>query len=166
MSFSSTGAPRSGSTPLAGLYARAAPLRDVLNAYGQPLAALLARLWMAKIFFDAGWSRVTNWGSQEFLFGAIHPVPFLPAALAAPITTAGELALSVLLALGLFGRLAAAGLLVMTMTIQWLVGTTPEGVENAIAHPAHYLWMLIFALLIAYGPGRLSLDRLLARRAR
>jgi putative oxidoreductase len=151
----------SGGAPLAALYARGEPLRHALEAYLQPLALLAARLWMATIFFDAGWSRVTNWGSQSFLFDQIHPVPFVPAALAAPLTTVGELSLAVLLALGLLGRLSAAGLLVMTMVIQWVVGATPQGMENGIAHPSHYLWMLVFALLIAVGPGKLSLDRLL-----
>ncbi len=163
MSLSSTNPRTSGSggAPLASLYAKGEPIRQALEAYAQPLVLLVARLWMAKIFFDAGWSRVTNWGSQGFLFESIHPVPFLPASLAAPVTTVGELSLAVLLALGLLGRLSAAGLLVMTMTIQWVVAATPQGMENGIAHPSHYLWMLIFAILIAAGPGKLSLDRLL-----
>lgn len=163
MSLSSTNPRTSGSggAPLAGLYAKGEPIGQALQAYAQPLVLLVARLWMAKIFFDAGWSRVTNWGSQGFLFEQIHPVPFLPASLAAPVTTFGELSLAILLAFGLLGRLSAAGLLVMTMTIQWVVAATPQGMENGIAHPSHYLWMLIFAILIAVGPGKLSLDRLL-----
>ncbi|WP_119168749.1 DoxX family protein [Algihabitans albus] len=165
MSLSSTSESRGSTTLLTSLYARFEPLRDAVEAYGQPIVSLIARLWMAKIFFDAGWSRVNNWGSQEFLFGFIHPVPFLPPALAAPITTVGELTLAVLLAFGLLGRLSAAGLLVMTMTIQWIVGATPEGIENGIAHPSHYLWMLVFGLLIVYGPGKLSLDHLLGKRS-
>jgi putative oxidoreductase len=147
--------------PLARLYEKAEPIRAALETYLQPLALLAARLYMAKIFFDAGLARVRNWGSQDFLFESIHPVPFLPASIAAPLTTGAELVLPVLLAFGLLGRVSAAGLLVMTMTIQWIVGQTPEGIENGIAHPSHYLWMLIFALLVTVGPGRLSLDRLL-----
>ena len=162
---SSTGDSRNPAALIGGLYARFEPLRDALESYGQPVVSLVARLWMAKIFFDAGWSRVNNWGSQEFLFGFIHPVPFLPPALAAPITTVGELTLAILLAVGLLGRLSATGLLIMTMTIQWIVGATPEGIENGIAHPSHYLWMLIFGLLIVYGPGKLSLDTLLSKRS-
>ena len=150
---------------LAGLAEAFEPLRAGLDAYGRPLVLLLARLWMAKIFFDAGWARIANWGSQDFLFSNIHPVPFLPASLAAPVTTAGELGLSILLAFGLLGRFSAAGLLVMTMVIQWVVGQTPEGIENGIANPSHYYWMLIFALLIVTGPGRISLDHLLFRGA-
>lgn len=149
---------------LAGVAAAVEPLRALLDDYARPVLLLVARLWMARIFFDAGWSRINNWGSQDFLFSSIHPVPFLSPSIAAPVTTAGELGLSVLLAVGLLGRLSATGLLTMTMVIQWVVGTTPEGIENNIAHPSHYYWMLIFGLLIACGPGKLSLDHLLFRR--
>lgn len=154
---------RSTSGILAGLAETFEPLRSALELYAKPLVLLLARLWMAKIFFDAGWARITNWGSQDFLFSSIHPLPFLPSSLAAPVTTAGELGLAVLLAFGLLGRLSATGLLVMTMVIQWVVGQTPEGIENGIANPSHYYWMLIFGLLIVSGPGRISLDELLFR---
>lgn len=150
---------------LAGLAEAFEPLRAAIEDYAGPLVLLLARLWMAKIFFDAGWARIVNWGSQDFLFSSIHPVPFLPSAVAAPVTTAGELGLSILLAFGLLGRLSATGLLIMTMVIQWVVGQTPEGMENGIANPSHYYWMLIFALLIVTGPGKLSLDQLLFRGA-
>jgi putative oxidoreductase len=157
------GAPRRSG--LSALVAPLEPLRDALDSYARPLVLLLARLWMAKIFFDSGWARVTNWGSQEFLFSNIHPLPFLPAGIAAPVTTTAELALPALLAIGLLGRLSATGLLIMTMVIQWVVAATPEGMENGIANPVHYLWMLVLALLIVVGPGKLSLDRLLFRSA-
>lgn len=158
-----TGAAHGGA--LSRMIGAAEPLRGVLDDFGRPVILLIARLWMAKIFFDAGWSRIVNWGSQDFLFSNIHPVPFLPASLAAPVTTAGELGLSILLAFGLLGRLSAAGLLVMTMVIQWVVGATPEGIENGIANPSHYYWMLIYALLIVCGPGKISLDHFLLRKA-
>ena len=136
---------------------------SMLNAV-RPAVELFARLYMAKIFFDAGWARISNWGSQGFLFESIHPVPFLPASLAAPITTAGELGLAILFALGLFGRAAAAGLLVMSMVIQFVVAQTPEGMENGIGNPVHYLWMLVFLLFVVHGPGRWSADSMIARR--
>ncbi|MEX0922637.1 MAG: DoxX family protein [Rhodovibrionaceae bacterium] len=142
------------------------PLRAALDGYARPVVLLLARVWMAKVFFDSGWARVQNWGSQEFLFSSIHPVPFLPASLAAPLTTGAELVLPLLLTLGLLSRLSATGLLIMTMTIQWIVGATPQGIENGIANPVHYLWMLILALLIVVGPGKLSLDRVFFRGGR
>lgn len=125
---------------------------------------LAGRLWLANIFFTSGRVRIESWDSQAFLFTSIHPVPLLPASIAAPLTTAAELALPVLLAIGLLGRFGAFGLLVMAMTIQFLVAQTPQGIENGIGNPAHYWWMLAGLVLTVTGPGRLSLDALLARR--
>lgn len=135
-----------------------------LELWLSPVVALAIRLYMAAIFFQAGWTRINSWDQQTFLFQDIHPVPFLPPALAAPITTAGELVLSVLLALGLFGRLAALGMLAMTAVIQFVAGQTPQGLENHIANPVHYAWMLMLLAIVAWGPGALSLDRLLGHR--
>ncbi|MGE0256033.1 MAG: DoxX family protein [Alphaproteobacteria bacterium] len=133
-------------------------------AWGASVALLAARLWLAKAFFDSGLARVANWDSQAFLFTEIHPVPFVPASITAPLTTAAEIVLPVLLAVGLLGRLGAFGLLVMAMTIQFVVAQTPQGIENGIANPVHYWWMLAGLVLTVTGPGRLSFDALLARR--
>lgn len=127
-------------------------------------AALLApRLWLAWIFLASGLTRVQHWSAQTFLFSQIHPVPFLPPGIAAVVTTAAELALPVLLVAGLLGRVAALGALAMAMTIEFVVARTPEGLENGIANPEHYLWMLAALVVVVLGPGRLALDRLLLR---
>lgn len=125
---------------------------------------LAGRLWLADIFFTAGRVRIESWDSQAFLFTGIHPVPFVPASITAPLTTAAELALPVLLAIGLLGRFGAFGLMVMAMVIQFVVAQTPQGIENGIGNPVHYWWMLAGLVLTVTGPGRLSLDALLARR--
>ncbi|MGD9724817.1 MAG: DoxX family protein [Alphaproteobacteria bacterium] len=125
---------------------------------------LAGRLWLADIFFSAGRVRIESWDSQPFLFSQVHPVPFLSPSLAAPLTAAAEIGLPILLLLGLFGRVGAFGLLVMAMTIQFIVGQTPQGIENGIANPVHYWWMLVGFILTITGPGRLSLDAIIARR--
>lgn len=129
-----------------------------------PLVDLAARLLLGKIFLDSGLARVGNWSSQGFLFTHIHPVPGVPASLAAPLVTGAELVLPVLLFVGLAGRLSAAGLFVMTAVIQFVVAQTPAGMENGIGNPVHYLWLVIAAYLVLRGPGTLSADRLLRHR--
>ena len=129
------------------------------------LALLAARLWLGWAFFSAGLTRVSNWGSQSFLFESIHPVPFLPPEVAAPVTTAAELLLPVALALGLLARPAALGLAVMAATIYFVVGQTPQGLENGIAlAEEQFPWIAVGLLLAAVGPGPLSLDALAKRR--
>lgn len=132
-------------------------LKKGLNAL-EPLVLLAIRLWMGEIFLQSGWNKAQdildgNMDSVVELFEYVHPVPGIPAEIAAPLATAGELGLGVLLVLGLFGRFAAAGLIVMTVVIQ-------------IALPqlnTHMLWGLLFAVILTRGPGLISADALLGR---
>ncbi|WP_322032627.1 DoxX family protein [Paraburkholderia sp. J76] len=68
-----------------------------------------------------------------------------------------EIALPVLLLLGLATRLTALALLVMTGVIQLVF---PEGWANF-----HLYWASLAVGIIAIGPGALSLDRLIDRRS-
>jgi putative oxidoreductase len=139
------------------------PLRGAAQKYASPLLDLAIRLYMAEIFFQSGWGKFKNflnndWSSTVFLFQEVHPLPFLPANIAAVMGTGAELILPVLLAAGLFTRLGAAGLLAMTMAIQFLVPA-----DYGVANPIHYMWMLLLAVPLMNGPGPLSLDFLLRR---
>jgi putative oxidoreductase len=64
----------------------------------------------------------------------------------------------VLLILGLFSRLSAVGLLVMTLVIQLFVFPA--------AWVTHGLWAAALLVVVAQGPGRLSLDWLLRMDSR
>lgn len=126
-----------------------------LAAYGETPLLLAIRLWMGEIFLQSGWNKLQNYlngdpASTEQLFEYVHPVPHLPAEIAAPLATGGEVILGGLFALGLLGRFAAAGLLVMTVVIQMAMPQINT----------HALWMLLFAVIMVRGPGWLSLDRL------
>jgi len=158
-----TSKPAGGLFAFAGrVYGRLGVLLDTL--LGPPVEAF-ARGYLGWIFFNSGWGRINSWSSQEFLFSSIHPVPFLPASIAAVVTTAGELVLPLLLWLGLGQRLAALGLFFMTAVIQFVSAQTPEGIENKIGNPEHYLWMIGFLLLATRRPSVLTADHWLCRRA-
>jgi len=129
-----------------------------LAAYLEPLFNLAARIWMGKIFFDSGLIRISTWEKQASLFTNIHPVPGVPGNIAAIAATAGELALPVLLVVGLFTRVPALGLLIMSFVIQFVSAQTPQGIENEISNPQHYLWMFLFGYLVIRGGGPLSID--------
>lgn len=66
-----------------------------------------------------------------------------------------EIILPVLLVLGLATRFAAAALLLMTLVVEL---TVPDG------WPVHVTWAAMALGIMALGPGRLSLDALIARR--
>lgn len=142
------------------------PLRGIADQYAAPLLLLAIRLYMAELFFQSGWGKFKNflnndWGATVFLFQEVHPLPGIPAEIAAVLGTGAELILPVLLAFGLFARLGAAGLLVMTMAIQFLVPA-----DYGIANPIHYMWMLLLAVPLIKGPGPLSLDHLIIKNLR
>jgi putative oxidoreductase len=78
----------------------------------------------------------------------------MPAAVAF-LDGVAEIALPVLLVIGLATRFSALGLLVMTGVIQLVV---PEGWANF-----HLPWAALAVAIIAIGPGGLSLDHLIDR---
>lgn len=127
----------------------------------QPLAQLAARLYVAQVFFAAGLSKLRDWETTLALFENEYAVPLLPTDLAAVLGTGGEIVLPVLLALGLAGRFAAAGLSVVNIVA---VVSLAEIAPAALAQ--HQLWGVLLAVLLLWGPGRWSVDALLLRRWR
>jgi putative oxidoreductase len=125
-----------------------------------PLLFLAMRLWMAEIFFRSGLLKIRNPSGAIYLFAEVHPVPFLAPWLAAYLVTAIELVCPVLLVLGLAARLAALPMLAMALVIQFVVGAA----DPAFHLTEHYYWMFLLGVIVTKGPGRLSLDHLLARR--
>lgn len=125
---------------------------DVLR----PLAALLARLYVAQVFFLSGLTKLRDWETTLFLFTEEYKVPVLPPAVAAVMGTGGELVLPVLLVLGLFGRFGALGLSVMNVVaVISLSEIAPAALQQ------HILWGALLAGVAVYGPGTWSADRFL-----
>jgi putative oxidoreductase len=87
------------------------------------------------------------------LFADEYKLPFLTPSTAAYGATALEFLLPILLALGLFTRLSAFVLLAMTIVIQIFV--YPDAWWTA-----HAYWAALLVILIARGPGAISLDRI------
>jgi putative oxidoreductase len=124
----------------------------------QPLAQLTARLYVAKVFFWSGLTKIQNWDITLALFTDEYKVPLLPVPVAALLGTGGELVLPVLLALGLGGRFAALGLSCVNAVA---VLSLPEISDAGLAQ--HTLWGCLLAGLALWGPGAWSLERWLMR---
>jgi len=124
------------------------------------LVALVARLAVATVFWRSGQTKVDGFfhikDNTFFLFSEEYKVPLLPPDVAAYATTIAEHVFPVLLVLGLASRLSALALLIMTLVIQLFV--YPE------AWPTHILWFAPLLLILARGPGALSLDHLIWKR--
>ena len=120
------------------------------------LILLVQRLGIAAVFFMSGRTKVdglltVNESAFE-LFRYEYALPLVPPEAAAYAATYSEHLFPLLLALGLFTRFSATALLVMTLVIQVLV--YPD------AWPTHLSWAGLLLPLVAFGGGKLSLDRL------
>lgn len=121
----------------------------------QSVVLLAIRLWLAKVFFLSGLTKIKSWSTTLMLFESEYDVPVIPHDIAAFMATGAELVLPVLLILGLMTPFAAFGLLIMTLVIELLVY---PGFND------HYHWMLLFTTLIAFGAGKLSVDNWIQNR--
>jgi putative oxidoreductase len=127
----------------------------------QPAAQLLARWYVAGVFFRSGLTKLRDWETTLALFTDEYHVPLLSPGLAAVLGTGAELILPALLLLGLGGRAAAAGLFVLNIVAVLSVAGMPEA-----ALQGHVFWGSLLAALVLWGPGHWSLDRFVAPRLR
>jgi putative oxidoreductase len=132
-------------------------LRQWLESVPYALLALPLRLAVATVFWMSAMTKLANWDTALQLFADEYHVPLLPPDLAALMAVSIELSTPVLLVLGLLTRPAAAVLLGMTTVIEVFV--YPQ------AWPTHIQWAAMLLVLLCRGPGTISLDHLLWRRA-
>jgi putative oxidoreductase len=129
--------------------------RNLAERIPYSLIALASRFAVADVFWRSGQTKVHGFSIREetfYLFREEYKVPLLPPDVAAYLSTIGEHVFPILLFFGLASRLSALGLFGMTMVIQLFV--VPGG------WPEHILWLSLLTLIIARGPGRISLDHL------
>jgi putative oxidoreductase len=149
---------------LSGLVERA---NAVVRAIAQPsLTQFVLRCALAVPFWRSG---VNKWDGflqlndvAILLFSSelqLHlpggPYAFPAPAIMAFAAGSAEILLPVLLVLGLATRFAALGLLAMTLIVQL---TIPDG------WPLHLTWAAMALGIMAWGPGRVSLDHLIKER--
>ena len=132
-------------------------VQDKLDALAA-VAFLVARLYIAKIFFYSGLSKINDWETTLYLFREEYQVPLISPEIAAVMGTAGELGLAVLLAIGLFTRLAACGLFVLDIVA---VASYYDALKDSpAAIQDHIEWGLLLALLLTTQVQKLTVDDL------
>ena len=141
-----------------GIRARWNVVAGVLSRWiGHDLLALACRISIAAIFYFSGRTKVKGFltitdGAYE-LFRSEYKLPLIAPEIAAHAAAYAEHLFPLLLVLGLFTRLSALALLVMTLTIQVFV--YPD------AWPTHLSWAVLLLYLIGRGGGAISVDRLM-----
>ena len=125
------------------------------------LSALALRIFPAAVFWQSGQTKVEGWrikDSAVYLFREEYKLPLIDPVIAAHLAAFAEHFFPLLLVIGLATRLSALALLAMTLVIQIFVYPG--------AWPTHGTWIACFLVLIAQGPGRVSLDHLIGARWR
>ncbi len=134
-----------------------------LSDWGGSMLSLVLRFYVGSQFFKAGLLKVSDWGATLALFNDEYKVPLLPPDMAAYLGAGGELLLPVLLFAGLMMRPAALALLAVNILA---VLSYPQlfGFECPAALNDHFYWGVLLVVLAVFGPGRFSLDAILARQ--
>jgi putative oxidoreductase len=129
--------------------------RGWLDAIPYSVIALIARLATFFVFWRSGHVKLDDWAGTLTLFEEEYKVPLIPPHIAAYMATAMELGGSSLVLVGLGTRVVTLMLLGMVTVIQLLVYPS--------AWPTHIQWLAFMLILVARGPGKISLDALLCR---
>jgi len=146
-------------------YARGA---DWLAAWVGPFTLLLLRIWVALAFWHAGVVKFEDPMGTQFLFNVMYQVPLLPPDFAAVLGTWIELIVPWFIAFGLLTRPFALFLFVYNIiAFASFPALWPHGfwvsLFNTSDFADHKIWGLMLLVVIAWGPGRLSLDALFMR---
>ncbi|AXI60221.1 hypothetical protein DLD99_06965 [Pseudomonas kribbensis] len=106
--------------------------------------------------FQIGWPHLAD--STIPLFQSEYHVPLLSPEIAAHMAAFAEHFFPVLILVGFATRFSALALLGMTLVIELFV--YPD------AYPTHGTWAAVLLYLMTTGPGKMSIDHLIARRYR
>jgi len=136
------------------------------------LIAFVARFSIAAVFWKSGQTKVEGFAvdliggtfqlgwphlapSTLPLFRSEYHVPLLSPEIAAHMSAFAEHFFPVLILIGFATRFSALALLGMTLVIEVFV--YPD------AYPTHGTWAAVLLYLMATGPGKLSIDHMIAR---
>jgi putative oxidoreductase len=124
----------------------------------QAVFLLFLRLWLAKVFFMSGLTKIQSWDTTLMLFEYEYSVPLISSVLAAWMSTAAELAIPVLLVFGLLTRLSVVALFILNV-----VAAISYADISFAGEKDHIIWGLMLMVLFFFGPGKLALDRFLVK---
>ncbi len=139
---------------------------QIVRAIAQPsFVQLVLRVALAVPFWRSGilkWdgflqlsdTAVTLFTDEFMLHLPGGPYPFPAPTAMAFLSGCGEITFPILLVLGFATRFAGLGLLFMTLIVEL---TVPDG------WPIHITWAAMALAIMAWGPGRISVDYILRR---
>jgi putative oxidoreductase len=120
------------------------------------VVALLGRVLMSAIFIEGGWGKLTHFSRTVGLMGGDNlPVPSVTAAVVVAVELLGGLAILA----GLRTRPVALLLAVYCVATAFIAHFHPGDTNNMIHFMKNICMAGGFLQLVAWGPGRYSVDR-------
>lgn len=120
---------------------------------------LALRLYVAMVFFKSGLTKIMDFSSTVALFENEYRVPVISPMVAAVAGTAAEFALPAFFVIGLLSRPTALAFFVFNLVACY---SYPDVSDAGIKD--HMLWGLMMLVVLFLGPGRFSLDRVIAQK--
>lgn len=130
------------------LVANISDFNDYVTQRITPLFDFIIRIWLAQSFFRLGILKSANAEPTVWLFTFVQPIPGVAPETAAAFLTSIELVAPILLLLGFSTRLAALALMFSAALLHKAYPAAPD----------HLYTLLLLALIVARGPGVISLD--------
>lgn len=135
-------------------------LQALMAGLPYALIALVTRISIGAVFWQSGQTKLDGWhisASAVELFRSEYQLALIDPTVAAYLAATAEHLFPILLVMGLATRFAALALLLMTLIIQIFV--YPD------AWPTHGTWAACFLMLMARGPGTISVDGIITRHS-
>lgn len=142
-----------------------------LNLFLKPVMLLGFRLYVAYVFFKSGLTKV---GDDYMLTSStidLFKYEYMPyasesiATIGAYLATYAELVLPILLVIGFLTRPAALGLFILNAVATYYIVSVADD-YSAAGNWQHITWGVMLAVIFAFGPGGLSIDKLISNKWR
>jgi putative oxidoreductase len=123
------------------------------NCVVDPVISLIFRGWAVLDFWRSGTLALENFDTRMMLYEYEYNVPLLNPKIAAYLGTGVEIIFPFLIFIGLATRLSTIPLIFLVLVIEFTYQHSPE----------HIVWFITLFMIMAKGPGMISVDYLIDR---
>ena len=118
-----------------------------------PIVSLVFRVWAVWDFWKSGTLALKDFDNRIMLYEYEYKVPLLNPKVAAYLGTGVELIFPALIMIGLATRLSTIPLIFLVLVIEFTYQHSPD----------HMVWLICLFMVMAHGPGMVSVDQLIAK---
>jgi len=142
-----------------------------LNMFLKPVMLLGFRLYVAYVFFKSGLTKIDDSYMLTSSTIDLFKWEYMPyasesiATIGAYLATYAEIIIPVLFVLGFLTRPAALALFILNAVATYYIVSVADD-YSAAGHWQHITWGVMIGVIFAFGPGSLSIDKIISNRWR